>query len=128
MQTQQSNLTARLGFLIKTFFAICLLAALSAPAHAEKVNLNDADAETLTYIPGIGPSKAQAIVDTRDVMGRFKTVDDLLSVRGIGEKTLETIRQYGTVDGGVSALTEEMRQNRPKQVSTTTSGDEASSG
>ena len=128
MPTHQSNLAARMGFFIRTFFAICLLAALSAPAHADKVNLNTADAEALTYIPGIGLSKAQAIVDTRDAMGGFKTMEDVLSVRGIGEKTLETIRQYGTIDGGVSTLTEEMQQNRPERVSTTAPADGASSG
>ena len=128
MQTHQTHLAARLGYLVRTFFAICLLAALSVPAHAEKVNLNTADAEALTYIPGIGSSKAQAIVDAREASGGFKAMEDLLTVRGIGEKLLESIRQYGAIDGGVSSLTEDMRQNRPKRVSTTSAAEDASSG
>lgn len=127
MQNHQSGPGVHPGFLIRILFALCLLTALSAPAHAEKVNLNAADADTLTYIPGIGPSKARAIIDIREEMGGFTTVEDLLTVPGIGEKSLETIREYGTIDGGVDTLTEEMRRNPPKRVSATTSAD-ASSG
>lgn len=61
-------------------------------AQGGKVNLNTADAAQLQTISGIGPSKAQKIVEHRESSGPFKSVDDLTQVSGIGEKTLESIR------------------------------------
>ncbi|MGR8921254.1 MAG: ComEA family DNA-binding protein [Gammaproteobacteria bacterium] len=62
-------------------------------AAGERINLNVADAETLAAnIVGIGPARAAAIVEFRDRHGPFKTVDDLLLVKGIGEATLERNR------------------------------------
>lgn len=56
------------------------------------VNLNLATAEQLEELPGVGPSLAGAIVAERDRRGGFRSVDDLLSVRGIGEKRLADLR------------------------------------
>jgi competence protein ComEA len=64
-----------------------------------KININSATAAELDSLSGIGPTKAQAIVDYRDENGPFRTVDDLLNVPGIGPKTLETIRDQITVIG-----------------------------
>lgn len=58
----------------------------------DKIKLNQATVEELTTLTGIGPSKAEAIITYRDEMGMFKDVDELLNVSGIGEKTLESIR------------------------------------
>ena len=86
----------------------------SGNALAEKVNLNSADAEALEYIPGIGPAKSKEIIALREASNGFKSVEDLLAVPGIGEKTLEVIKKHGVIEGGVSSLTEEMRQNPPQ--------------
>jgi competence protein ComEA len=59
-----------------------------------KVNINTADVEELATIPGIGPKTAEAIVAYRNDNGQFKKVDDLIDVKGIGEKKLEQIRPY----------------------------------
>ena len=56
------------------------------------ININTADAALLTEISGIGPSTAQKIVDYRAQHGSFKSVTELLNVRGIGEKTLTKIK------------------------------------
>ncbi len=56
------------------------------------VDLNTATAEQLIALPGVGPATAQAIVDHRDRTGRFRSIDDLLEVRGIGEAKLEALR------------------------------------
>jgi competence protein ComEA len=116
MQNHACSRIAPMGVFIRLLAAFCLMASLSGNALAEKVNLNTADAETLTYIPGIGPAKAREIVAVRDASGGFKTMEDLLSVRGIGEQTLEVIRQHGDLESGVSALTEDMRRNPPKRA------------
>lgn len=63
-----------------------------------RVNLNRATAEELdSKLPGIGPAKARAIVADREENGPFKSVDELVRVNGIGEKTLENIRDLVTV-------------------------------
>jgi len=64
----------------------------------EKININAADLTKMQEIPGIGEIKAQAIIDYRSDNGPFKSVDDLLNVTGIGEKSLEKIKDVVTVD------------------------------
>ena len=67
-------------------------AAQAAAAASGKVNINTASADELQTLSGIGPSKAQKIVDHRLSSGPFESVDGLTEVSGIGEKTLEAIR------------------------------------
>jgi len=65
-----------------------------APAASQEVvNINTADAQSLTKLKGIGPKKAEAIVAFRKANGAFKTVDQLADVKGIGAKTLEANRK-----------------------------------
>jgi competence protein ComEA len=72
--------------------------ALAADRDAGgRVNINSADVEELTDLPGIGPAYAQRIVDYRKEYGPFKTIEDLLNVRGIGDRTFEKIRDRITV-------------------------------
>ena len=61
------------------------------------VDINDANAETLTSLPGIGPSIAQRIVEYRKEHGPFKSVDELVNVRGVGEKLLGRLRDHITI-------------------------------
>jgi competence ComEA-like helix-hairpin-helix protein len=61
------------------------------------LDINRAAADELTQLPGIGPVKAQAIVEYRNRVGGFKTKEDLLQVKGIGEKTLAKISGLITV-------------------------------
>lgn len=67
------------------------------------VNLNTATLEQLESLKGIGPAKAQAILDYRKKIGSFKTVDDLNSVPGIGDKTLMKLKPELTVSGAATA-------------------------
>ena len=67
-------------------------AAPPQPAAGEKVNINTASVEDLTTLPGVGKAYAERIVEYREKNGPFKKVEDLLNVRGIGEKTFERIR------------------------------------
>lgn len=61
------------------------------------VDLNTADAALLDTVPGIGEVIAGRIIEYRNSVGKFKTVDELLNIKGIGEKTLEEMRDYLTV-------------------------------
>ncbi len=56
------------------------------------VNLNTATQEDLQTLTGIGPSKATAILEYRETVGKFKEVDELKQVTGIGDKTFERLR------------------------------------
>lgn len=62
--------------------------------QAEKIRVNQATSEELQRLSGIGPAKAEAIIQYRKENGPFHTTEDLLSVPGIGEKTLENIVDF----------------------------------
>ena len=67
------------------------------PSGNGPVNLNTAGTDQLTAIPGIGEAMAQRIVEWRDEHGPFRRVEDLMKVKGIGEKSLEKMRPHVTV-------------------------------
>lgn len=73
--------------------------SLVAQEQPIKVNINQADAETLAQgLDGIGPAKAQAIVQYREAKGGFIEVDEILEVRGIGVATLERNRERMVIE------------------------------
>lgn len=65
--------------------------------RASPVNLNTADAVELERLPRVGPALAARIIDWRSVNGRFASVEQLLNVSGIGQKTFEQLRELVTV-------------------------------
>lgn len=72
--------------------AVALALSPLAALALEPVNINAADATALQQINGIGPSKANAIVEYRKANGPFASVNDLAKVPGIGEKSLERLK------------------------------------
>ena len=70
---------------------------ITAPTRV-LVNINTADAEELETLTGIGPALAQAIVDYRAEHGAFRSAEDLLLVKGIGEAKLEGFRAEITLE------------------------------
>lgn len=79
-------------FMVSGCFALVLLAA-SMGILAAPVDINTADAQTLaTELKGIGTAKAEAIVAYREANGPFKRLEELVKVKGVGEKTLEINR------------------------------------
>ncbi|AWE08116.1 transporter [Lysinibacillus sp. 2017] len=64
----------------------------SGSSKSGKINLNQADENGLTQLPGVGPSKAKAIIQYRTEQGQFQVIEDLKKVTGIGEKTFEQLK------------------------------------
>lgn len=62
-----------------------------------KININTADSTQLQEITGIGPATAQKIIDYRTSNGRFKSIEDIKNVSGIGDKTFEKMKDQITV-------------------------------
>jgi competence ComEA-like helix-hairpin-helix protein len=83
------------------FFTFFLFIGASAAATKKPplrpVNINTATLEELQQVPGIGPVTAEKILQMRKSYGAFKSVDDLLAIRGIGKKRLDKMRKYLTV-------------------------------
>lgn len=59
-----------------------------------KININKADINALKNIPGVGDSLAQKIIDYRTNFGKFKKIEDLKNVNGIGEKKFENLKEF----------------------------------
>jgi competence protein ComEA len=66
-------------------------------SNPQKIDLNRAEVWLLDALPGIGPGRAQTIVDYRNQNGPFRRVEDLLNIQGIGESTLDEMRGFITV-------------------------------
>ncbi|MBI1745268.1 MAG: helix-hairpin-helix domain-containing protein [Acidobacteria bacterium] len=85
--------------------ALCVTAlAVQSPVLAvekktsqAKVNINQAGSEQLVTLPGIGPAMAKRIIEHRTKNGPFKRVEDIMSVKGIGEKKFQKIRERLTL-------------------------------
>lgn len=69
----------------------------SSKPQVSTVNINTATKEELDTLPGIGPSKAEAIITYRETVGRFNTIEDIKNVKGIGDKTFQNLKDYITV-------------------------------
>jgi comEA protein len=72
--------------------SVSVLAQKSSPATAEKINLNTASIEQLQSLPGIGPSTAKSIVEYRTKVGKFNRIEEIINIKGIGEKKFEKIK------------------------------------
>lgn len=77
-----------------------LVALLLSSVALAAVDLNTASKDELVGLPGIGPAKAQAIIDYRATHGPFKAVEDVRKVKGIGEKLFLQLKPELAVSGG----------------------------
>lgn len=66
--------------------------------NSDKINLNKASQAELETLPGIGPSKAQAIIEYRETNGPFKSIEEIMSISGFGEKTFEKLKESISVN------------------------------
>lgn len=80
-------------------FLTCTGSAYAAgkPLPSGKVNINTASVEQLVELPGIGPKLAARIVEHRQQSGAFKSAEELMNVRGIGEKNFAKLQPYLTL-------------------------------
>lgn len=62
-----------------------------------KINLNTASVDQLITLPGVGKKKAEAIIEYRSKNGKFKTLDDLINVKGVGNKMLSKFKTQLTL-------------------------------
>lgn len=87
---------SRLGVALLALAVLALgtVGPLSAAENNDPIDLNRATAQELVQLPGVGETIAKRIVDFREEHGPFKRVEDLMKVKGIGEKSLEKIRPY----------------------------------
>ena len=87
--------------------AVSLLLAHAAgaagPSLEGTVNVNTATVEQLQLLPGIGKARAEALVALRKQRGGFKSLDELLEVRGIGAAGLEKLRPHASLSGKTTA-------------------------
>ena len=82
--------------------ALCLVLSLTLAPLAfaqngksqttEKVNLNTATVEQLQTLPGIGPAMAKRVVEYRTKVGKFTKIEEILNVKGIGEKRFQQMK------------------------------------
>jgi competence protein ComEA len=76
---------------------VVLPAQSAESAGKGTVNLNSAQSSELQTLPGIGPAKAEAIIEHRETNGPFKSIDDLKEISGIGDKTFEKLKDQISV-------------------------------
>ncbi len=79
------------------------LAEDDSPRLVGIVNINTATPEQLELLPGIGESRAKAVIAVRKQRGGFKSVDELMEVKGIGEVALERLRPFVRTEGKTTA-------------------------
>lgn len=92
-----------------------VMAADDAPSGV--VNINQASKSELALLPRVGPALAERIIAYRDENGRFEQAEDLILVRGIGEKTFALMEGY-VVTQGETTLTEKVRATASPTSST----------
>ncbi len=97
------NPLTRLCLLLMAIIVVAPIVTVTVDAQDAKtsgatlVNLNTATTEQLDRLPGVGPKTAALIIEYRQKNGGFKKVEDLMNVRGIGEKSFLRLRPLITV-------------------------------
>jgi competence protein ComEA len=95
--------TTGLAFALAAFMLSGAVLAAGKSAPAGRININTASVEQLTTLPGVGPKLAARIVEYRQKSGTFRSPQELLNVKGIGEKNFAKIESSLTVGEGSKA-------------------------
>lgn len=103
----------RILSLVALIVVWAVVASAAAPAASHGVvNINTATPEQLALLPRVGPSLAHRIVEFRKANGKFNSVDELVAVRGIGEKSFAKLKPY-LATTGPTTLKAKVRLSRP---------------
>jgi competence protein ComEA len=94
-----AGLAMALAFLASAGLAV----AAGKPAPAGKVNINTASVEQLATLPGVGQKLAARIVEYRQKAGGFKSTQELMNVKGLGEKNFQKIQGHLSVGDAARA-------------------------
>jgi competence ComEA-like helix-hairpin-helix protein len=94
----RTSLSGALAGLLAASLSLADTAGAPAPA-AGKVNINQASVEQIAFLPRIGAKVAARVVDYRKTHGQFSRAEDLMEVKGIGEKLFLTLKPYVAVSG-----------------------------
>ena len=107
---------------------LCLLAAAPVLAgEAKTVNVNTATAAEFQLLPRIGPAVAARLVEQREKNGPWKSLDDLMLVRGIGEATYEQLKPYVALSGPTT-LVEKVKLPRAPKAAAKSEKSDATAG
>jgi competence protein ComEA len=94
----RTNIAKGIAILVMlSVFLAPLAAQQNQTKPGEKININSASADVLDKLPRIGPKVAQRIIDFRKQNGPFKKVEELMKVKGIGEKTFAKLKDLITI-------------------------------
>src|ERR1700756_1139174 len=100
---RQIKLQVRISLSILVFcFAFAAISGATKKPPLKPININTANSEELQQVPGIGPATAEKILQMRKSYGTFKSVDDLLAIKGIGKKRLEKMPKSPPVKKAVA--------------------------
>ncbi len=118
MRLHQRTFSAVSAISAAAVVCILLAAAPALAAEGKTVNVNTATAAELELLPRIGPAVAARIVEQREKNGAFKSLDDLMLVRGIGESIYEQLKPYVAISGPTT-LTEKVKLPRAPKAEKT---------
>ncbi len=98
---------------------LILACSLSLSLYAAQgvINVNTATVEQLMMLPGIGEKTAKAVVSYRQANGQYKSIDDVAKVKGIGKKKLDKIRQHLALQGANTYLPDAPRSQAQGKAS-----------
>lgn len=106
---RKSGALAAVGVFLLCLATGCLAQTKKKIPPSRPVDINAASLEQLEQLPGIGPVFAHRIVDYRKNTGPFRNVDELMAVKGIGEKRMEKLRKYVMVKNPTPTPTPESK-------------------
>ena len=88
-----------------------MVAAATAASTAGVVNINTATADQLQLLPRVGPALATRIIEFRETSGPFRSVDEIIAVKGIGDSSFKRLEPY-IVTSGATTLSEKVESPR----------------